>query len=315
MVPGGWRARRKVWTVVVLALVTARGDGDLIPQWERAQRRAGLLESSIERRTSDMRGFYRWLNGYPLLEVDKAMIEKFLDQRRGRGGKAYAARTRYARISTLHCFYAWAVDEELLDRDPTARIRRPKLRQGLPRPVATADLITAMREAGPQMRLWLALAAFAGLRCMEIAGLHRDDLIDGQLIRVIGKGEKERLVPMHPLIADLLATYPLPRRGPLFVHVGAEITPARVSKEVSNYCTDLDIDATAHNFRHWFGSQAFDVSGDIRTVADLLGHANINTTLNYAAHSPTRARAVVAAIPRPVERPAVVQPSLFDALE
>lgn len=290
---------------MALAVADARPDDfDLVAAWARAQERGGVLRSSITRQTSDMRSLVRWLQPRPLFEAAREDVEAWMDAGKGRKSQALAPRTRYSRISTVHSFYTWAIMEELTEHDPTARIRRPRVRPGLPRPVATADLVRALELAEPRMMLWLSLAAFAGLRCMEIAGLHRDDLLDDrEMIRLLGKGEKERLVPLHAVLVDLLERYPLPRRGPLFMHDGAQILPARVSKEIAAYCVAVDVNATAHNFRHWFASAAYEASGDIRTVADLLGHSNLNTSLTYAAFSPSRMRATVAAIPTPERRP------------
>ena len=296
---------------MALAAVETRPDDlALIGAWADAQRRAGILPNSITRQTSDARSFARWLGQTSILDATRDDVEQWMDAGRGRKSQALAPRTRYARISTLHSVYSWALMEGLTDHDPTATIRRPKVRAGLPRPIATNDLVRCLEQADQRMTLWCSLGAFAGLRCMEIAGLHRDDLLDDrEMIRILGKGEKERLVPMHSAIVDLLERYPLPRRGPLFLHQGQQITPARVSKEIADFCASIDVGATAHNFRHWFGSAAYEASGDIRTVADLLGHSNLNTSLTYAASSPTRMRATVAAIAVP-ERQAPQQPTL-----
>lgn len=289
---------------MALAVAETRPDDhSLIGAWAVAQRRAGILPNSITRQTSDLRSFARSLGATSILDATRNDVLAWLDVGVGRKSQALAPRTQYARISTAHSFYSWALMEGIADHDPTATIRRPKVRAGLPRPIATNDLVRCLELADQRMTLWLSLAAFAGLRCMEIAGLHRDDLLDDrEMLRIMGKGEKERLIPMHSVLVDLLETYPLPRRGPLFLRNGQQITAARVSKEIAAFCATADVCATAHNFRHWFGSAAYEASGDIRTVADLLGHSNLNTSLNYAAYSPTRMRATVAAIPIPERR-------------
>lgn len=283
-------------------LTSSRPSDGLLLAFTRDQRREGVLESSITRRASDLRAFARWLDPESILDATKDDVNAFLDLRRGRGGAPHSPRSRYLWLSNLHAFYGWAIDEEITMHDPTARIRRPKLRPGLPRPVQTADLVRAIEGAEPVMRAWLALAAFAGLRCAEIAGVHRDDIReDSMMLRVMGKGQKERLVPLHPFVLAAIKDAGWRRRGPIFRRPsGAEYSPAQVSRLIALHCDELEIEATAHQFRHWFGTTAFEACGDIRTVADLLGHANMNTSLTYAAFSPTRARAAVAAMQLPV---------------
>ncbi len=97
---------------------------------------------------------------------------------------------------------------------------RPKLPRHLPRPIGTDDLNRALLAADPRMRAWLTLAAYAGLRCVEIAGLRAEDVhLDREppvLHLVKTKGAKERIVPLGPLVSAALRGYGLPLSGPVF---------------------------------------------------------------------------------------------------
>ncbi len=183
------------------------------------QDRCGHLPASMQRRDIYLKAFARWLDPRGLLEATRDDIETFLDQRKTREGRKLNSRTRYYWLANLSAFYGWALVEGLTDTDPTVAIVRPKQRRTLPRPIGRDDLEDAIRAARPQMRAMLYLAAFAGLRVQEIAGLDRDDIIEAKgLIRVrYGKGAKERIVPLHPDVLEALRCLPMPKNGALFV--------------------------------------------------------------------------------------------------
>jgi integrase/recombinase XerC len=150
------------------------------------------------------------------------------------------------------------------------------------------------------MRAMLLLAAFAGLRCQEIAGLERDDVIEAKdLLRVRhGKGQKERVLPLHPDVMAALRALPMPQTGPLFLRPsGAAHTPVTVSEAMRDYLRRIcGIDATAHQLRHWFATEVYASSKDIRVTQELLGHSNPATTARYVAFSRVDAAAAVGSL-------------------
>lgn len=268
-----------------------------------AQARRGVLPSSVAKRDSCLRLFENWLAPQGLTDATPDDVETFLDSRRGRKGGPISDRTRYAWISHLHAFYDWAIRHELADQDPTVRIDRPRTRPNLPRPISEDDLRMAIQMAtSPQLRAWLVLMAMAGLRCAEVAGLDREDVIDHELLlHVLGKGNKVRLVPIHPSVLGALRAAGLPRSGPLFTRDdGHRYEPWQVSRIIREHLDGIGIDATAHQLRHRFGTYAYRVSQDIRTVAELMGHSSITTTMGYVAYSRAAARAAVEDLPDPV---------------
>jgi site-specific recombinase XerD len=252
------------------------------------QERRGNLPRSIEKREGSLQSFAHWLEPRTLLEATKNDIETFLDTRRGRQTRALNTKTRYHWLSHLHSFYAWAINEELTDRDPTLAIPRPKMRRNLPRPIADEDLERAMAEAPPQMRAMLALAAYQGMRCQEIAGLAREDVLDTRepplIVVVKGKGGYQRVLPLHAEALSALRCLPLPRTGAVFhMAKGGHHTPVTVSVAMRQYFAELGIDATGHQLRHWFGTGVYAHSKDIRLTQELLGHQSPNTTAIYVA--------------------------------
>jgi len=274
------------------------GSHNLRDEFALAQQRRGVLPSSISKRDSCLRLFADWLEP-DITDATSDQIDRFLDSRTGRNGGPISDRTRYAWISHLHAFYTWAIRHGHTDADPTLTIDRPRLRQTVPRPISEHDLTHAIRNADRTMKAWLTLMAFAGLRCAEVAGLVRDDLIDHEsLIRVVGKGRKERLVPLHPCVESAVRSAGLPRQGRIFTHDdGTPWTPSQVSRAVRSHLDNLGIDASAHQLRHRFGTRAYEASKDIRVVSELMGHSSITTTQGYVAWSQTEARSAVAGLP------------------
>jgi site-specific recombinase XerD len=272
---------------------------DLLRLYRVHQDRRALLPSSIQGARTRLQAFARWVEPANMVDASRADVETFLDGRRTREGRKLNSRTRYYWIAHLHAFYEWALNEGHVHEDPTRAIVRPKQRRVLPRPIADDDLELAIRTAPAQMRAMLTLAAFAGLRVQEIAGLDRDDIIEAKsLIRVRhGKGQKERIVPLHPDVLAALRCLPMPKSGAIFVRPrGGRHLPYTVGIAVGRYLHEHGIDATAHQLRHWFATEVYAHSHDIRVTQELLGHSDPSTTAGYIAYSHVEAAAAVGAL-------------------
>lgn len=191
-------------------------------------------------------------------------------------------------VTGVRSFYRWAQLTERLIVDPTVDIPLPKRRKGRPRPISDHLLRHAIVNAPKRIRPWLILAALAGLRCAEIAGLCREDLLDTAdqpVIMVMGKGGKERIVPLSPQIWGELVTYGLPKFGPVFLRRDGQHgpnSPKMVSQLANAYLRSIGVKETLHQLRHRFATKAFGVGKDLRVVQELLGHASPTTTAVYA---------------------------------
>jgi integrase/recombinase XerC len=261
----------------------------MIHQFNAAQRRRGLLQSSIIRRAADLRKFERWLEPSSLPDATVADVEAFIECR------SWEPATTYAFLSHLHAFYRWAVREGICRFDPTEFVDRPRLRPGLPRPIADDDLAYLITQASPVMHSWLMLGSHAGLRCCEIAGLTRGDVVDSENhMRVMGKGRRTRIVPMHPLVLASLKAAGMPRTGPLWKNAnGSELTGTNVSHQGNKFIRAMGVDATMHQLRHWFGTKTYRDSQDLLATAGLMGHVNTATTAVYAQYDQKVAIAAV----------------------
>lgn len=214
-------------------------------------------------------------------------------------------------VRVVKGFYKWAHRKELVLRDPAWELPTPKLRRRRPRPIADANLLMAIEAASALLRIWLILAAYAGLRCCEIAALRREDIYDADdrpYIIVLGKGDKERTVPLSPFVWAELQWYGLPpRRGRIFCRTTKDgklpYSANYVSKIANSYLRAMGVPDTFHALRHRFGTKGARAARSLRTAQEVLGHSDPKTTALYAEASDEDAREMVDAIqPNPWPR-------------
>jgi site-specific recombinase XerD len=261
---------------------------DLVSIWHGHLRRRGLASESITKfvRCLRMVEDHYGVEAH-LLGTDE--LTAYLDTRQ------LGPRARYSWISTLHVFYEWAVIHypHRVPVDPTLPMERPRLKTGLPRPIPDADLEGAVAAADWPVRPWLVLGGWAGLRCMEIAGLRTEHVLtDQRVLLIVGKGGRERLVPIHPRVEEVLPRGGKP--GPLWRREdGCPFTAGQVSRRLGDHFRELGMGWTAHQLRHRFGTRVHQASGDLLVTQNLLGHASPTTTAIYAAFSTERAAEAV----------------------
>jgi integrase/recombinase XerC len=185
-------------------------------------------------------------------------------------------------------------------------VRAPKIPKTLPKPLAMADatrIADVDLRAGEEREPWifardaavLALLYGSGLRIGEALGLKREDApVPGKddAITVLGKGRKQRMVPVLPVVAQLIADYmaicpfDLPPKGPLFVGAkGGALSPRIIQLSMARLRGALGLPdtATPHALRHSFATHLLARGGDLRAIQELLGHASLSTTQIYTA--------------------------------
>lgn len=200
-------------------------------------------------------------------------------------------------------YLAWLVESELRVDDPGRALVRPrKVHKSLPRPMADASIQRALASAEQPIHAWIALGAFCGLRCMEIAPLMRENIVTGGAphLRVIGKGSKERAVPLPAALLDELLS-DFPGHGYLFERMDGRAGPPsamRVSERINDHLHRLGITDTAHALRHRFGTKLYEATGDPFLVAEVMGHASVDTTKMYVRVLSSRAAGPIETISR-----------------
>ncbi|MDE2096419.1 MAG: tyrosine-type recombinase/integrase [Patescibacteria group bacterium] len=256
---------------------------NLIELYDRDQARRGL---SVSTRMSRRRCL-SMLDAGPGLFAHREAIETFLDSRE------LSAKSRSVWISHLAGFYAWAIASGYGSDNPMVAVRPPKVPKGLPRPFSDVELDGLLAVAGPRMKAMLLLGALGGLRCMEMANLKAEDILEGKAVRVFGKGAKERIVPLHvELIAALDALGV--QSGYLFLNrFGQPMSANGISHELGRYIHDCGVEGGAHRLRHWFGTNTYRSTLDIVLTQNLLGHSDLTSTSVYAAADQSRAVAAI----------------------
>jgi integrase/recombinase XerD len=273
---------------------------ELEDDWAAAMRRRNLAAGTIELRIRLLRRWWTFTDGRPF-GVGWRRLEAFLD------AQPWSPRTRRDILSHLHELYRWAIRSGHTRIDPTLRLERPRLPPDLPRPLNDTDVALALTVASGHLRAALLLAATSGLRCCEIARLCWRD-VEVDRVRVLGKGNRWRIVPLHPVARDALDD--LERTaGTVFPWPGTPERPGLgASAALNGYLHAIGVDGTAHQLRHWCASAALAATGDLRAVQELLGHASPATTAIYTALDASRIAHVVDAIRLPVGDPG--QPQL-----
>jgi integrase/recombinase XerD len=217
------------------------------------------------------------------------------------------------RAASLRGFYRFAFGDGLIERDIAAHIDLPRQPRLLPETL-TVDQVEALLEAAPDLRAraLLELLYAAGLRVSEATGLDREDLsLEGGFVRVIGKGDRERLAPVgdvaldwlgrwleegRPALLELHHVEPL-RGGPLFLgDRGGRLARQQAFAVVRGAArrAGLPSGVSPHTLRHSFATHLLEGGADLRIVQELLGHASISTTQLYTHLTGERVREVYA---------------------
>ena len=218
---------------------------------------------------------------------------------------AWAKATRANYHGAIRAWCKWLIITGRRADDPTLIATTPKVKKGRPRPVADAHLTILLdTRMYKRTRAMILLAAYAGLRVSEIAAIKGDD-VDTVIntITVIGKGDKERQIPLHPILKDLAAA--MPRRGWWFpTYVGntkhlacGPMLGNSVSSSISNVMDHAGIPDTPHALRHWFGSALREAGVDSLVIKELTGHESLATTAIYVDVPLRRRSAAVSLLP------------------
>lgn len=227
------------------------------------------------------------------------------------GCPSWSPETRKSARASVRTFYAWAVTTGRIPTSPAERLPTVRVPRGLPHPTPEDCLEEALRGASERDKLMLMLAAYAGLRRAEIAGLTWEDIgggrdgdLAGRVIRVRGKGGRVRPVPMHErlfrqLVIEFAARregrlstghrYGFPTSPYLFPGQGdGPITPGAVGAILKRATK-----APGHGLRHRFATRAYAGTKDLRAVQELLGHTRPETTAIYTLVPDEALRAAV----------------------
>jgi integrase/recombinase XerD len=297
--------------------------------WLRVER--GLAPNSLAAYRRDLRRYTEYLRRRgvtgDIANVDEAIVSGYVDElqqaRTDDGLRRYKESSIARSLAAVRSFHRFCVEEGLLGSDPSGDVGGPRVPQGIPKALSEVDvdaLLAAVPGDGPRPRRDRAILEVlyaGGLRISELVGLDLGDvdLYDG-LVRVLGKGSKERVVPLgrtaREAVGDYLTTGRLELVGrrttsALFLNArGGRLTRqgAWLIVRAAGDRAGLQGRLFPHVLRHSCATHMLDRGADIRVVQELLGHASLSTTQVYTKVSPERLRAVYdAAHPRAQGRP------------
>lgn len=276
----------------------------------------GLSPETVRAYTEHLEAYLRWceLRGVIALAPGARALRSYLGELARAG---LAPRTVAAHLSALRGFFRWLVLEELVAEDPAAALIAPKIPRSLPNTLTSTQvdaLISvpdASTPAGLRDACMLELLYATGARISEAAGLRTTSFErDHRLVRLFGKGSKERIVPLYRRVAaaleaylahgrpDLLAAAPVPARAgdALFISdrgrpMSADALRYRFRRLAAS--AGIPSGITPHAMRHTFATDLLAGGADLRVVQELLGHASLSTTQIYTHLTPDRLKAAV----------------------
>jgi len=261
----------------------------------------------------DLTGYLAWLSARQrdLGDVDTALLEEFVSIRRDSGAAASSVARQLAAIRMLHRYLV--VHAESRRDDPTADLEGVRVPAGLPKPLSEAEVTSLLEAAvdtdpvGVRDRALLELLYATGARISEVCGLSMGDIdFDQRLVRLFGKGSKERIVPFGRVAASALDEWFSPRgrlalapaewrsrrdAEAVFLNgAGRRLTRQAAWAVVKRYGRRAGIttELSPHVLRHSCATHLLDHGADLRVVQEMLGHASISTTQVYTKVSQER---------------------------
>ena len=261
----------------------------------------GLSVNSIEAYLADVGKLRQYLE---LHQVDTAPAELDHEQLRAFlmwiGDMGLSARSQARILSGIKAFYHYLLLEDLIQKDPTALLEGPRLGRKLPEVLTVSEIdrmldkIDLSKAEGRRNKAMLETLYSCGLRVSELVGLKLSGIFRAEgFIRVIGKGDKERLVPFSPRALKEIDLY-MPDRNSLSIQPGHEdilflnrrgkmLTRNMVFTIIRELAQAAGIKKTVspHTFRHSFATHLVEGGADLRAVQEMLGHESITTTEIY----------------------------------
>lgn len=261
----------------------------------------GLSKNTVDSYQLDLNQFIEYLDKEKITDwpEDPLIIDSYLAKQRDEGKKTS---TISRGITTLRRFYRYLLRQHILVVDPLIQIDAPKQEKRLPLALSQKEVEQLLAQpdikttTGLRDRAILELLYATGMRVSELINLKEADLhTDLKIIRVLGKGSKERLVPVTDFALSWLDKYLENVRDPALLKKGVacdflflnnragQLTRQAVWQSIKKYSklAKIDKDITPHTLRHTFATHLLENGADLRVVQEILGHSDISTTQIY----------------------------------
>jgi integrase/recombinase XerC len=263
-------------------------------------------EHTITNYLVDLKVFGEFLGDKDISSVDHLTLRRFLADMRARN---YAKRTVARKLASLRTFFKFLFREGLIKTNPATAVMTPKLDKHLPN-ILDVDKVAKLLEApsektlaGLRDRAMFETLYSTGARVSELVGLDQDDVdfISG-VVKLFGKGRKERIVPIGEPALKAIKRYidnrigvKVKDRNAIFLNkAGGRLTDRSVRRILDKYIrlSSIVMKVSPHSLRHSFATHLLDRGADLRSVQELLGHMNLSTTQIYTHVSTERLKAV-----------------------
>ncbi|MEO8423345.1 MAG: site-specific tyrosine recombinase XerD [Actinomycetota bacterium] len=285
---------------------------DTLPMWaerylDHLAVERGLSANTLAAYRRDLRRYIAFCERREVVtpgDVDESTIRSFVASISastwGDEERPYSARSVARALSSVRSFHRFLLREGGIDRDPAAAVMQPKLPRSLPHPLPVEEVSRLLEApdtstlAGVRDHAILEVLYGAGLRISELVGLDVDDVdLEEGFVRVLGKGGKEREVPLGAFGRDAVTVY-LTRARPAFASKasraalflnqrGGRLTRQSCARLLAAgvHAAGIERRVTLHTLRHSFATHLLEGGADVRVVQELLGHASVATTQIY----------------------------------
>ncbi|NHW34109.1 site-specific tyrosine recombinase XerD [Paenibacillus aceris] len=261
----------------------------------------GLAKNTLESYERDLQQFMMYLQRQGVTawkETSKTHIAGYLSQMKLLGR---ASATLSRNLVSIRALYQYLVKERLVDSDPSLYVEAPKLEKKLPKVLSVEDVGKLLDAPQPELvsgardKAMLELLYATGIRVSELISLNVDDVhLQLGFIRCMGKGDKERNIPLSSIAIRCLTAYIHKDRKKLlkksadeealFIgHLGTRMTRQGFWKILKRYAGEMNIasEITPHALRHSFAAHLIENGADLRSVQEMLGHSDISSTQMY----------------------------------
>jgi tyrosine recombinase XerC len=239
----------------------------------------------------DLEEFFDFLGGIAFKNVDYPVLRRYLAEIRQKNLKP---RTVARKLSCLRSFFKFMQREGIVEKNPAVLLVTPKLDKPLPKFMTEAQTVKLVESpkddklASLRDRAIFEVLYSTGIRVSELVGLNLDSVDGiGNIIRVMGKGRKERMVPIGEKALEAIQQYCAARKvqtNVLFLNkAGKRLTTRSICNIINKYIARESINqhVSPHTFRHSFATHLLNNGADLRSVQELLGHVNLSTTQIY----------------------------------
>tara|TARA_B100000989_G_scaffold296721_1_gene280577 strand:- start:41 stop:952 length:912 start_codon:yes stop_codon:yes gene_type:complete len=281
--------------------------------WLKYEKR--LSFNTIKSYQADLKFFFVFLKNYENLELSLSIIEKidkktiiaffFKNIEKGINQRSNA---RY--LSSFKSFITFSYRKKYIKFSKVLSLNSPKFTISLPRPLSTSQVEKIISSLKDNKKPWIIKRNLSiillmwgfGLRINEVLNLKISDLKTGNFISIIGKGQKNRLIPVFSeiliFLRELLKSMPFENKSNQFIFLGEKgrkLHPSIIQKIIKNLRTKLSLpdNTTPHSFRHSFATQLLENYVDLRSIQKILGHESLSTTQKYTSVSTKKIKDVI----------------------